>query len=137
MKKELITREDLSKLRMTYAMGLNGASGASRKYINEKWQIHKEVHTKRKRKGDLYGGWHDPEVYFYVTWDERVFRTVDEMYDALFLTPWFKLAEHKPVRNGYYQTDAGHIFWNGASFDTDDIVVIWRGMVKVPVIDAN
>lgn len=137
MKKELITREDLCRLHMTYVMGTTGDVGASRKYINEKWQIHKEIHTKRKRKGDLYGGWHDPQVYFYVTWDKRVFRTVDEMYDALFLTPWFKLAEHKPVRNGYYQTDAGTTFWNGASFDTDDYVTIWRGMVKVPVIDAN
>lgn len=134
MKKELITYEDLKSLRMTYVMGMTSDTGASRKYINEKWQIHKEIHTKRKRKGDLYGGWKDPQVYFYVTWDKRVFHTVGDMYNALFVTPWFQLAEHKPVRKGYYQTDAGTTFWNGASFNTDDIVTIWRGMVKVPVL---
>jgi hypothetical protein len=134
MKKELLTREELRKLIMTYASGITTSVGSSRKYINEKWQIHKEVHTKRKRTGDIYGGWKEAEVYLYVTWDKRVFRTVEEMYNALFLTPWFKLAEHKPVRKGYYQTDAGTTFWNGASFNTDDIVTIWRGLAKVPVL---
>lgn len=132
MNKVVLTREEFGRLEMKYVMGTTGDYGASRKYYNPQYQIHKEVHTERKRKGDIYSGWKDPVRAYYVTYDERVFDNAHDLWEQIFATPWFYLGQHKPVRKGYYQTDAGTLFWNGDSFNTHDVVTIWRGLQRVP-----
>lgn len=132
MKKVVVTKEEFSQIQLKYVFGTTGDAGASRKYYNAQYQIHQEVHTKRKRVGDIYSGWKQPEVAWYVTYDPRVFDTAHDLWEQIFATPWFYLGQHKPVRKGYYQTDAGTLFWNGDSFNTHDVVTIWRGLQRVP-----
>ena len=77
-----LTYEEFCQLPMIYTFGLNGDHGAQRMYRNEGAGLQKEVFTKRKVFGDIYSGWHDGEVYFYLDGDERTFRTPDQVYVA-------------------------------------------------------
>ncbi len=77
-----LTFDEFSKQPPTYTLGTSGDWGSHRAYRNEEIGIQKEVVTKRKRYGDIYGGWRDAEVYYFVDGDPRTFRTVAECYVA-------------------------------------------------------
>lgn len=77
-----LTFEEFCSTPLEYSQGMTGDWGARRLYRNNDLRIQKEVLTKRKRHGDIYGGWKDGEVYFFLDGDEREFRTVDQLYVA-------------------------------------------------------
>lgn len=77
-----LTFEEFCELPMQYTMGTTGDWGAHRMYRNEDAKLQKEVVTKRKRHGDLYGGWKDGEAYYYLDGDPNTYRTPDQVYVA-------------------------------------------------------
>lgn len=130
-----LTYEEFRMLPMTYVFGLNRDDLCARKYINEKWRICKEVVTPRKVPGDIYSGFKKPKVSFYRANDGATYKTARELYEAEFLTPWFDLSQHKPVREGIYETDLGMNHWNGSYFATDRFKQPnkWRGMRDIEI----
>ena len=80
MKRVELTFEEFGQMPLTYTMGLVGDVEAQRLYRNEELGLQKEVYTKRAKPGDVYGGWLDGEVYYYLDGDERCFRTVADLY---------------------------------------------------------
>ena len=77
-----LTFEEFSQQPLKYTLGTCGDWGAHRAYRNEELGIQKEVVTKRKRPGDIYGGWEEGKVYFYLDRDPREFRSSAELYVA-------------------------------------------------------
>lgn len=77
-----LTYEEFCEQPLTYTMGLVGEKGAQRMHRNEELGIQKEVFTERIVPGDIYSGWKDGEVYFYVDGDPREFRTSADLYVA-------------------------------------------------------
>ena len=77
-----LTFEEFSQQPLTYTLGMSGDGGAHRAYRNEELGIQKEVVTERKRYGDIYGGWKDAQVYFYLDRDPREFRSSADLYVA-------------------------------------------------------
>ena len=76
----MLTFDEFGKLPLEYSMGINGDDGASRLYRNNEHGIQKEVHTKRKKKGDIYSGWKEGKVYYFLDGVDKEFRTIDELY---------------------------------------------------------
>lgn len=132
----LLTHEQFTKLPMDYIFGMNTDDYCARKYVNHQFRIYKEVITDRNVKGDIYSGFKEPKVSFYLGNDGRIYDTAQELYDGEFLTPWFDFATQKPVRDGHYETDCGMAMWSGQWFQMPQCQFIskWRGMVDVPVI---
>ena len=56
---------------MQYVYGMSGDFYAARRYIDADLGVVKEVVTKRKRPGDIYGGWKEPELCFYLVDDPQ------------------------------------------------------------------
>lgn len=79
MKPEL-TFEEFGKYPLQYTIGMVGDEGARRMYRNEELGLQKEVHTKRLVKGDIYSGWHEGQVTYFLDGDDRQFDTVDQLY---------------------------------------------------------
>lgn len=77
-----LTFEEFCKVPLTYAFGMTGDWGAQRAYRNEQLGIQKETFTKRKRHGDIYSGWKEPYVGFYMDGDPREFHSAAELYVA-------------------------------------------------------
>lgn len=77
-----LTFEEFCDLPLTYTGGMTGDWGAHRAYRNEDAKLQKEVVTKRKRHGDIYGGWKDGDVYYYLDGDSNTYRTLDQVYLA-------------------------------------------------------
>ena len=77
-----LTFEEFCALPLTYVLGTTGAWGAHRAYRNEDTKIQKEVKTRRKRYDDIYSGWREPEVAYFLDGDEREFSSVDQLYVA-------------------------------------------------------
>jgi hypothetical protein len=77
-----LTFEEFCNLPLTYYFGTNGDAGCSRLYRNNDFKFQKEVHTKRKKKGDIYSGWKEPIVVYFLDNDDREFTTVDQLYVA-------------------------------------------------------
>lgn len=75
-----LTFEEFCELPMEYVHGIAADWGAMRLYRNEEYGLQKELVTKRIRKGDIYSGWRDGEVGFFVDGDDREFKTVDQLY---------------------------------------------------------
>lgn len=71
MNRPELTFEEFTAMPMQYIFGLTHDKYAARRYINEDLGIVKEVVTKRKRAGDPYGGWKEPEVCFFMTDDPK------------------------------------------------------------------
>lgn len=63
-------------------MGISFDWGSLRMYRNEELGIQKDAVTKRKRCGDIYSGWKDAQVSFFLDSDEREFKTIDQLYLA-------------------------------------------------------
>lgn len=77
-----LTFEEFCKQPLTYTLGMSGDWGAQRAYRNEQLGIQKETVTKRVRHGDIYSGWEEPKVVFFMDRDEREFANVAELYVA-------------------------------------------------------
>lgn len=77
-----LTFEEFGQQPLTYTLGTAGDWGAHRAFRNDDLGIQKEVVTKRKRYGDIYGGWENGEVYYYVDSDPREFRSTADLYVA-------------------------------------------------------
>lgn len=77
-----MTYEEFCSAPMTYSMGLVGDWGAQRMYRNNDLGIQYEVLTRRKRSGDIYSGWKEGKVYFYLDRDPRQFANAAELYEA-------------------------------------------------------
>lgn len=77
-----LTYEEFCELPMTYVLGTTGDWGAHRAYRNDECKLQREVVTKRKRHGDIYGGWKDGEIYYYLDGDQNTYRTTDQVYVA-------------------------------------------------------
>ena len=69
MNRPELTFEEFSELPFKYVFGMSGDLCAARRYVNEEFGLVKEIVTKRARPGDIYGGWKDPEVCFYMNDD--------------------------------------------------------------------
>lgn len=76
----MLTFDEFRKLPLEYSMGINNDDGASRLYRNNEHGIQKEVHTKRKRKGDIYSGWEEGEIYYFLDGVYKEFLTIDGLY---------------------------------------------------------
>lgn len=77
-----LTFEEFCQKPLMYKMGLSGDWGAQRLYRNEELGIQKETHTKRQCYGDIYSGWQDGEVAYFLDGDPREFTTVADLYVA-------------------------------------------------------
>ncbi len=77
-----LTFEEFCEQPLRYTLGTTGDAGAHRMYRNDDLGIQKEVHTKRRRHGDIYSGWCDAEVYFYIDGDPNEYRSAAEVYVA-------------------------------------------------------
>ena len=77
-----LTFDEFTKLHMTNLMHVSYDWGAVNVDINFEHGLRKERITKRKKKGDYYGGWQEPDVSYFLDWDAREFKTVDQLYVA-------------------------------------------------------
>ncbi len=77
-----LTYEEFCQQPMQYTLGMSGDAGAQRMYRNEALGIQRELYTKRRRHGDIYSGWHDGEVTYFLDGDPREFKNVAELYVA-------------------------------------------------------
>lgn len=82
MNRPELTFEEFCSLPLHYTFGMTYDWGAQRMYRNEQVGLQKEIVTKRQIYGDIYSGWHEGEVAFFLDWDERQFDTVDQVYVA-------------------------------------------------------
>jgi hypothetical protein len=82
MKRAELTYEEFTSLPMQYTLGMTGNWGAQRMYRNERFGVQKEVVTERETPGDLYGGWKEPKVSFFLDGDPREFSNSAECYEA-------------------------------------------------------
>jgi hypothetical protein len=77
-----LTFEEFCALPLQYTLGFSGDAGAQRMHRNEEIGLQKEVHTKRKRYGDIYSGWRKEVVAYFLDGDDRQFDTPDQVYVA-------------------------------------------------------
>ena len=82
MNRTELTFEEFCSLPTTYVLGMVYDWGARRMRRNEQIGLQIEVTTKRKRKGDIYSGWHKGKVTYFLDDDERQFDTLDQVYVA-------------------------------------------------------
>jgi len=82
MNRPELTFEEFCSLPMTYTVGVTFDWGAQRMYRNDEIGLQKELTTKRKRKGDIYSGWHEGKAAYFLDDDERQFDTPDQVYLA-------------------------------------------------------
>lgn len=75
-----LTFEEFCAQPLQYRFGITGDMSARRLYRNDDLGIQKEVHTQRVRPGDIYSGWKDGVVSYFVDGDPREFTTVDGLY---------------------------------------------------------
>jgi hypothetical protein len=77
-----LTFEEFCQVPLTYHLGMTGDWGAQRAYRNNELGIQREMYTKRKRHGDIYSGWKEPEVSYFLDGDPREFKSSAELYEA-------------------------------------------------------
>ena len=77
-----LTFEEFCKMPLQYTMGMTFDWGAQRMHRNEELGVQKETVTERNVAGDIYSGWKDGTVAFFLDGDERQFDTVDQVYVA-------------------------------------------------------
>jgi hypothetical protein len=130
-----LTYDEFRVLPMQYVLGLNAENYCARRFVNEQFGIIKEVVTPRKVPGDLYSGFGEPVVCFYIG-DGQDYPTIRDLYEGEFLTPWY--VGQNPVREGWYETDRGMLFWCPLGWlrHDDDVITVlppkqWRGMADV------
>ncbi len=77
-----LTYDEFTRLPLQYMLGVTGDFGAHRVYRNDEVGVQKETITRRERPGDIYGGWKEPQVSFFLDGDPREFRNAAECYEA-------------------------------------------------------
>ena len=77
-----LTFDEFCQQPLTYMLGMSGDWGARRLYRNNELGVQKEVHTKRKRHGDIYSGWQEGQVSYFLDGDPREFKSSAELYEA-------------------------------------------------------
>lgn len=77
-----MTFEEFCNVPLTYVLGMSGDWGARRMHRNEELGIQRETYTKRARHGDIYGGWKESTVAYFLDGDDRQFANVAELYMA-------------------------------------------------------
>jgi len=77
-----LTYAEFCSLPFKYRLGTNGDWGASRLYRNDEHGLQQEVHTKRKKAGDIYSGWKPGVVSYFIDGDPREFKCVADLYVA-------------------------------------------------------
>ena len=77
-----LTFEEFCQQTMVYTMGITCDWGDQRMCRNEQLGIQREVITKRKRHGDIYSGWKDGQIAYFLDGDEREFKTGADLYVA-------------------------------------------------------
>ena len=77
-----LTYEEFCYQPLTYMMGLVGDWGARRLYRNNELGIQREIYTKRQRHGDIYGGWKEGKVTYFLDNDPRQFDHLADLYVA-------------------------------------------------------
>lgn len=133
-----LTYELFSKLSVQYVFGINTDDYCARRYVHAKSGITKEVVTPRKIRGDIYSGFGEPDICYYMS-NSPVYPTAQALYEGEFLTPWFRRVD--PHRPGWYETDQGMLFFTGTPgiwyLDLESASRRypnkWRGMKDVPV----
>lgn len=82
MNRRELTFKEFCQLPFVYTMGMVYDWGAQRMSRNEEHGLQIEVVTKRKRKGDIYSGWHDGQRAFFLDGDPNQYDTLDQLYVA-------------------------------------------------------
>jgi hypothetical protein len=82
MVKPELTYEEFCMLPMQYYQGIRYDWGAMRLHRNDAHGIQKETVTKQKKRGDIYSGWKDPDIVYFLDGDDREFKTTDQIYVA-------------------------------------------------------
>jgi hypothetical protein len=77
-----LTFEEFGSMPIQHTMGMSFDWGSHRMYRNEDLGIQKEVVTMRKEKGNIYGGWHDGDVKYFLDGNPCQFDTSDQLYLA-------------------------------------------------------
>ena len=67
-----------AKLNLKYTFGMNGTTGASRRYHDSEMNIGSEVHTPK----DKHGKWGKGEKLYYFEDDRRTFDSIEELHSA-------------------------------------------------------
>jgi hypothetical protein len=77
-----MTFEEFCNAPLQYVSGMSADWGAHRLYRNDCLGVQQEIVTDRKRYGDIYGGWKDGKVSFFLEGDSREFQNAAELYVA-------------------------------------------------------
>ena len=82
---EELTFEEFCALPTMYCSGYQADWGAHRMYRNERIGLQVEIVTKRVRRGDIYSGWKEGEVFYYLDADnnrgmQHCYNTIDQAY---------------------------------------------------------
>ena len=77
-----LTYEEFCFLPLVYTKGITTDRSASRLYRNNEHGLQREVHTMRKKAGDIYSGWKEGKVSYFLDGDEREFSNLAELYVA-------------------------------------------------------
>ena len=77
-----LTFKEFCELPLTYTSGMTGDWGAHRMYRNADVGLQKEIVTQRAHHGDIYGGWKDSKVYYFLDGDPNTYKTIDQVYVA-------------------------------------------------------
>jgi hypothetical protein len=77
-----LTYEEFCSAPLTYTLGMVGDWGAQRQYSNAELGIRREMVTRRKRYGDIYSGWREPKIAYFLNNDPRQFANSAELYEA-------------------------------------------------------
>lgn len=77
-----LTYDEFCALDFTYKRGVTFDTGAMRMYRNDAHGLQIEIHTKRKRSGDFYGGWGKQTKRYFFDSDDSQYTTIDQLYLA-------------------------------------------------------
>lgn len=82
MNRPELTYEEFCNLSCPYTFCMTFDWGVQRMYRNDDIGLQIEIVTKRKRKGDIYSDWKEPDHYYFLDGDPNKYRTMDQVYVA-------------------------------------------------------
>jgi hypothetical protein len=77
-----LTYEEFCELHFEFRWRMTGDWGAETVYVNDDCGIWKYVQTKRKVRGDIYSGWKDSVVSYFIDSDGCEFKSFEDLYVA-------------------------------------------------------